>query len=178
MHGKELICKIIEWALSNTSFVKYDSDIAYMAYVGNDEQFPKVLRELEKRQSWRNIAYVRTCCHGIDKRHQAAEILDRNVDNIPVAIDIVPALYKIDPDSECGPSVFALIGTIGMNEQARLRAVERVATEDNSKYGDGWRILAEIMNGHPRYRNATVEAAAREALRGMNALHLAEGRLK
>ncbi len=166
---------IVEWALSNVSLVKYDDDITFFAYVGTDEQFPKLLGELEKRKSWRNIAYIRTRCHGSEKRHQAAEVLDRNVNIIPVSVDITPALYEIDPDSECGPSVFALIGTIGLDERARLRAVERIANEGNIKGSVAWRILAEIMKGHPRYRNATVEAAAREALKGMNALQLVEG---
>lgn len=168
--GKEFVHYLAKWALSNLESVKSNHDLRYLTYVAADEDFPKLMDELEKRGAWRDIAYIRVECRDKEKRHYAQQVLDRNVDNIPTSVDLKEGRWMLEGNNEgAGPSVFAIIGTIGMDENARLRAVERIRQDGLPMMGtsDSYypeRILKTIIKEWHRYENPAVIIAAEKAL--------------
>lgn len=170
--SKEFAHYLAKWALLNLSSIKDNIDLRYLVLVAADEDFPGLVDELEKRAAWRDIAYCRVRTHGADRRHYAQKILDHNVDNIPTSLDFESHSWELDEGTDSNdanpPSIFAIIGTIGLEEKARLSAVEKVRkdgklTEKSVNYIPR-RILETIIKGHSRYKNAIVEEAARKAL--------------
>lgn len=169
--GREFVHFLTKWVLSNLESVKSNLDLRYLTYVAADEDFPKLVDEFEKREAWRDIAYIRVECHDKEKRHHAQQVLDRNVDNIPTSVDLKGGRWMLGGNSEDDeePSVFAIIGTIGTDENARLRAVERIRQDGLPMMGT-WdssypkRILKTIIKGWSRYENTAVKIAAEKAL--------------
>lgn len=176
--SKEFARYLAKWALLNLSSVKDNIDLRYLALVAADEDFPGLVDELEKRAAWRDIAYCRVRTHGADRRHYAQKILDRNVNNIPTSLDFESHSCELDEGTDSDdanpPSIFAIIGTIGLEERARLSAVEKVRRDgkliEKSIDYIPQQILKTIIKGHSRYRNTAVEEAARKALNELEQL--------
>lgn len=169
--GREFVHYLTKWVLSNLESVKSNLDLRYLTYVAADEDFPKLVDEFEKREAWRDIAYIRVECHDKEKRHHAQQVLDRNVDNIPTSVDLKGGRWMLGGNSEDDeePSVFAIIGTIGTDENARLRAVERIRQDGLPMMGTSdssypKRILKTIIKGWSQYENTAVKTAAEKAL--------------
>jgi len=162
---------IIKWAAENSEHIKDTEDLITLTYAAENDNLVQLLQELAKRNEWRRIAYIRTKKHGREGRHLAQETLDCNVATIPLSTDDGNQ-WNIDPSSECGPGVFALIATIGLDENSRLTAIERVKNEGISNpektfwaYCLLYRSVLSDQYHTNSYKNPTITKAAEDALK-------------